>query len=367
MRIAIFGRKDRSMARFLQKHKMDIGSSPDEMWRVERLRQEKVVLELIRYDKDGLEESRPEDPETALAMITSDRFSWLDVSGLHDTEVLQRLAEYFDLDSLVIADITQTVSRPKVTEYDNCLAISLKMLRLDADSNKVQAEHLTLLIGDQWLISFQELSGDVFEPVRERLRRNKRRISSSGPDYLAFALMDTVVDQYIYILSLLGDRIENIESRILTNSGSEVLDELHSYKQELNYLRKNILPTKDMIASLNKMDSELLRRKNHIHFLDLQNNMAHATESSESYREILSDHLNVYHTIISSKLNEVMRFLTVFSVVFIPPTFIAGVYGTNFTFIPELSYHFSYHIMLLGMLIIALSMLYYFKRKGWLS
>lgn len=239
------------------------------------------------------------------------------------------------------------------------------MLQQNEDTENISAENLSLIITENVLISFQEKKGDVFEPVRERIRLQKKRIRAGGTDYLAYALLDIVVDNYIYIIGDLGEKIETLEETLLLEPRKSVIDEIYSYKRELNYIRKNIMPAKEMILTLSKMESEFIDESTYVHFKELLDNINQATESSETYREILSDQLNIYHTTISSKLNDVMKFLTIFSVIFIPLTFIAGIYGTNFEVLPELKFQYSYYIMLAVMVIIAIGMLVYFKKRKW--
>lgn len=240
------------------------------------------------------------------------------------------------------------------------------MLQQDEETNKISVENLSLIITETVLLSFQEKKGDVFEPVRERIRNQRKRIRNSGTDYLAFALLDIVVDNYIYIIGVLGEKIETLEETLLQEPRKSVIDEIYTYKRELNFLRKRITPAKEMILSLSKMESELIDESTHVHFKELLDNIHQATDSSDTYREILSDQLNIYHTTISSKLNDVMKFLTIFSVIFIPLTFIAGIYGTNFEVVPELKYEYSYFIMWGVMIIVAIGMLMYFRKRNWL-
>jgi magnesium transporter len=224
---------------------------------------------------------------------------------------------------------------------------------------------LSLILTKSVLISFQERKGDVFEPVRERIRKQKKRIRNAGTDYLAFALLDIVIDNYIYIISFLGEKIETLEENLLMDPKKSVIEEINMYKRELNFLRKSIKPAREMILSLSKMESELIDESTDVHFKELQDNINQANDSSDSYREILSDQLNIYHTTISSKLNDIMKFLTIFSVIFIPLTFIAGIYGTNFDVVPELHYEYSYFIMWGVIVTVAIGMLIYFRRRKW--
>lgn len=271
----------------------------------------------------------------------------------------------FNIDKLVLAEVLNIQSRPRIVDYDNCTLISIKMLRQDPETGVLLIENLSLVLTKSVLISFQERRGDVFDPVRERIRKQKKRIRNGGTDYLTFALLDIVIDNYLYIISLLGEEIEKLEENLL-DPNQVVINDINNYKRELNFLRKNIKPAKEMIFSLTKLESEFITERTSVHFKELQDNISQASDSSDSYREILSDQLNIYHTTISSKLNDIMKFLTVFSVIFIPLTFIAGIYGTNFDNIPELRYKYSYFIMWGVILTTAIAMLLYFRRKRWL-
>ncbi|MGB0425110.1 MAG: magnesium/cobalt transporter CorA, partial [Flavobacteriales bacterium] len=272
----------------------------------------------------------------------------------------------FELDPLVIAEVMQTRSRPKVIEFDNYMLITIKMLQQENADGEIQIEHLSLVMTESVLISFQERKGDVFEPVRERIRKQKKRIRNGGTDYLTFALLDIVIDNYLFVISVLGEKIETLEENLLLHPSEKIINEINNYKRELNFLRKSIKPAKEMIFSLAKMDTDLIDVGSAVHFQELEDNISQASDSSDSYREILSDQLNIYHTTLSTKLNDVMKFLTVFSVVFIPLTFIAGIYGTNFEYVPELKFKYSYFVMWGVMIVVALGMLFYFKKRKWL-
>jgi len=354
------------MARFIKKQKHEIGLPPDEWYFRGDKKIDNVLLRVIDFDSTNVEENSLNKVKEVLKYQEKDTVTWFNVDGLHNKEVMEEIAQGFNFDSLVIANIMDTHSRPRVHEFNNNIFISLKMLQYNENTETIFVENLSLIITDSVLISFQEKKGDVFEPIRERIRNNKKRIRNSGTDYLAFTLLDIVVDNYIYIISILGDKIEAIEDAMLIDPNQSIIDQINSFKHELNFLRKNINPAKDMIQSLSKIESEFIDEKTYVHYKELLDNINQATESSNSYREILSDQLNIYHTTISTKLNDIMKFLTVFSVIFIPLTFIAGIYGTNFEVLPELHFKYSYFIMLGVMFFLAVAMLFYFKRKKWL-
>ena len=353
------------MARFVAKQKNEIGLSPDALLFRGDKKVDYVRLRLIDFDSNNLEENVVKTVKEVLKYRDKNTVTWLNIDGLHNIDLMKEISQMFEFDPIILADVLNTQARPKVQEYDNCIFISIKMLQHDSESDLITVENLSLILTKSVLISFQEKKGDVFEPVRDRIRKQKKRIRSSGTDYLAFALLDIVIDNYIYIISVLGEKIETLEDNLLDDPKQAVIEEINAYKKELNFIRKNIKPAKEMILSLSKLESEFISEGTDVHFNELQDNINQAGESSDSYREILSDQLNIYHTTISSKLNDIMKFLTIFSVIFIPLTFIAGIYGTNFDVVPELHYEYSYFIMWGIMLLVAFGMLIYFRKRKW--
>ena len=351
---------------FVKKRKEDIGLAPDDIYFRGERKMEEVVLRMVDYDAEDLIEQVVEKVGTVLGQIEEPTVTWFNIDGLHETKIIEEIAEGFDFDKLVLAEVMDTHARPKVHEFSNCILLSIKMLQQDEENGKISVENLSLIITDSVLLSFQERRGDVFEPVRDRIRSQKKRIRAGGTDYLTFALLDIVIDNYIYLIGVLGEKIENLEETLLLEPRKSVIDEIYTYKRKLNFLRKNITPAKEMILGLSKIESELIEESTRVHFKELLDNINQAVDSSETYRDILSDQLNIYHTTISTKLNDIMKFLTIFSVIFIPLTFIAGIYGTNFDVVPELKYEYSYFIMWGVMIVVAIGMLLYFKKRKWL-
>lgn len=354
------------MARYLKSKKEHIGLSPDAIHFKGEKKSDAVLLEVIDFNSENLKEFEEKNVAEVVKFNQTTTTTWLNIYGLHDEKLMLDIANQFELDQLILADVMNTHARPKIQEYDNCIYISFKMLQYDESQNRIASENIVILIKENILLLFQEKIGDVFNPVRERVRKNKKRIRGSGTDYLAFALIDVVFDNYNYLISQIGEKIESLEEDLLNNAHESILEEINNFKKEIIYLDKSIKPCREIVMELLKMDSEFLGDKVYVHFEDLKNNINQAIESLQSYREILSDQLMIYHTTISSKLNDIIKFLTVFSVIFIPLTFIAGVYGTNFENLPELHYKYSYFIMLGVMLILAISMILYFKNKKWL-
>jgi len=353
------------MARFVRKTKDEIGRAPDELFYRGEKKIDEVLIRVIDFDANNLDEQPVKDITEALAYQDKKTVTWLNIDGLHNKELMLEIAKGFHLDELVLANVMNTASRPTVQEFDNCIFISIKMLQLNEEDGTLSVENLSLILTKSVLISFQEKKGDVFEPIRERIRKNRKRIRNGWTDYLTFALLDIVIDNYIYILSVLGEKIEVLEENIGNHTNKTTIRKINIYKRELNFLRRNIRPAKEMILTLSKLESEFIFESTYIHFQELRDNINQANDSSDSYREILTDQLNLYHTSVSTKLNDIMKFLTIFSVIFIPLTFIAGIYGTNFDNVPELHYQYSYYIMWAVMILVALLMLIYFKKKNW--
>lgn len=354
------------MGRYLKKTREEIGLSPQALVFRGEKKTDQVLLRVIDFILDGVEEKTIDSVKELVPYKKKKSVTWINIDGLHDLNILEEIGAEFELENFILANVLEVNSRPMVHEYNNCIYLSLKMLLIDSDTSIISAENFSLVFNEGMLISFQEKQGDVFNPVRDRIRSTKKKLRSSGTDYLAYALLDIIIDNYLYVLGLLGDRIESFDDIILENSNKDVISQITHYKKELNFIRKSIKPAREMILSLSKIESNFIDEKNDIHFKELLNNINQANDISDSYREVLSDQLSTYHTIISSKLNDIMKFLTIFSVIFIPLTFIAGIYGTNFDILPELHLEYGYYIMLGCMALVTLAMLIFFRKKKWL-
>ncbi len=354
-----------NMSRFTKKKKEEIGLSPYALVFRGQQKAKDIGIRLIDFDKDNVKELEIQSLDQIKKFKEAETITWLNVDGLHNVEFMEKMGDLFQIEQNVLSDIMNPSLRPKIQELENGIFVTIKMLQYRETEEQLTVENLSLVLVENAIVSFQEEKGDVFEPVRDRLRKHKNKIRTSGTDYLMFALLDIVVDNYIYIIGQLGDKIESLEERTTNDPDKNLLDSINFYKRELNFLRKNIKPAKEMILNLAKLESEFIHEENRVHFKELQDNINEASELSDSYREILYDLMNIYHTTMSTKLNDIMRVLTVFSVIFIPLTFIVGVYGTNFINIPELHWHYGYFMMWVVMVVVTLGMLWFFKRKKW--
>ncbi len=352
------------MTRNISRRKEHIGRSPYEMVFRGEKKTEQTSMAVIDFNLNSLNETEINKAEELEPFINSKNTTWLNINGLDDLELMKKLSVLFGIDSNIMADIMNPSIRPKVEEFENGLFVTLKMLQMN-DKHKISAENLSLLIMKNFVISFQEVSGDVFDPIRERIRKHKTKIRTGGADYLAFSLLDVVIDNYIYTLSELGERIESLENRMTNTFNKQTPSIINTYKHELNHLRRNIKPAREMILTLAKMETEFIQKSNRINYKELQDNINEANELADSYREMLYDLLNIYHTSATTRLNDIMKLLTIISVIFIPLTFIVGVYGTNFEYFPEIHWRYGYFAMWGVMLAVAGFMIWYFKRKDW--
>ncbi|MDD2318893.1 MAG: magnesium/cobalt transporter CorA [Geobacteraceae bacterium] len=354
------------MARFLKKKEASLGKAPGELVFIGEQKVEEATIRVINYDQEHLSEQELQDIKEGIPYKETSTVTWLNINGLHDTELIKSVGSIFGLHALVLEDMVNTGQRPKMEDFDDYLFIVVKMMRYDEAAGIINNEQLSMVLGKSFLLTVQEQPGDVFEPVRERIRKQKGRIRKVGIDYLAYALLDTIVDNYIFIIERLGEQIEDIEDEILDNPNQDVLTRINAYKREMNYLRKSIRPARELILQLSKHDSDLVQEQTLPFLKDLLDLVTQAVEVIDTYRDMLSDHLDIYNTGVNNRLNEIMKILTIFSAIFIPLTFIAGIYGTNFKYLPELNYRYSYFALWGVMVVIALGMVRFFRRKKWL-
>jgi magnesium transporter len=353
------------MARFLKNRAQSKGQSPGALIFIGDQKVDSVKTRVIDYDSSTLTDQELLDIKDGSHFKKTKTVTWFNINGLHNIEVIGEVGQVFELHPLILEDILNTGQRPKVEEFDSYIFIVLKMIRFDKETEMIVNEQLSIILGENFLLTFQEQPGDVFEPVRERIRKQKSRIRGSGTDYLVYALIDTVVDNYIYIIELMGEKIEDLEEEILLGHDATVMERINLFKREINYLRKSIRPAKEAILHLSRLDTDLFH-ENTIPFLkDLQDIINQATEAIETYRDLLTDQLNIHNSVMANKMNDIMKILTIFAAIFIPLTFIAGIYGTNFEYLPELHYKYSYFIFWAILIILAGALLFYFKRKRW--
>jgi magnesium transporter len=288
------------------------------------------------------------------------------VNGLNHITNIERIAEHFQLHPLVIEDVSNTQQRPKMEEYENYIYVVLKMLYFDEKDN-LQIEHISFVLGDKFVLSFQEADGDVFNPIRERLRANRGKIRKMGADYLLYSLMDAVVDNYFSLMEVLGEKIEETEEELFDRKpNDDITQDIHFLKREILKIRRAVYPLREVVNRMEKIGSEVIKEKTQLYIRDLHDHIIQVSESIDIHRELIWGLMDMYMSSVSNKMNEVMKVLTIIATVFIPLTFIAGIYGMNFKHMPELDYEYSYYILWGVMALIFIGLLFYFKRRRWI-
>ena len=348
-----------------QAHKK-IGLPPGELVFVGEAPDEPARLSLLAYDTDRLDE-RPLPALDALGPLPdAPAVAWINLDGVHDVQLVQRLGERFGLHPLVLEDIVHTGQRPKAEEYDGFFFATLKMLRVGAEGRELPSEQVSLVVGPNYVLSFQERPGDVFDPVRGRLRAGRGRIRRAGAGYLAYALLDVIVDNYFAVLEHFGEQTETLEEDVLGDPSPEVQHQINHLRRSLISTRRAIWPVRELVATLDRSDSSLIPAETHRFLRDVYDHAVQVIDVLESLRDVLAGLNDLYMSSLSNRMNEVMKVLTIIGTIFIPLTFVAGIYGMNFTYMPELSWHYGYPVALAAMLAIGLALVFFFRRKGWL-
>ncbi|MFH1772227.1 MAG: magnesium/cobalt transporter CorA [Candidatus Omnitrophota bacterium] len=323
------------------------------------------VITLFDYDSKKFQEKKVQQVEECFPFKESPTVTWMNFEGI-DPKAIQKIDEHFGIHPLVSEDITTSGQRPKMEDYGDYIFIALKMIYFSEKLNEIVDEQISLILGSVFVISIQEKEGDVFDPIRQRIRESKGRIRAMGADYLAYALLDAVVDNYYVVLEKRGEIIEKLEDEIMANPRDELRQEMHHLKRDVINLRKQIWPLREVISGLQRCESKLIRKQTGIYLRDVYDHTIQIIDTIESFRDILSGMHDSYLSSISNKMNEIMKVLTMFAAIFIPLTFIAGVYGMNFEFMPELKWRYGYFVILALMAGLGLGMVFFFKKKKWL-
>lgn len=325
-----------------------------------------TTLEVIDYNADSYERYSSNTPEDAFKYEEEDRVTWINLDGLSNTHEIEKVGKYYELHPLIIEDIVNTNQRPKIDEYGDYYYIVAKMLYRRPDG-RLENEHISMVLGKNYVLTFQEAGGDVFDGVRERLAKGKGRIRSRGADYLVFALLDAIVDNYFIVVEEISDKIEALEELLISAEPHEdTTMEIQELKRTMLRIRRAVFPLREVVSRLEKGDKGLIHEQTITYIRDLYDHMIQVSENIEIYREMTWGLMDMYMTTISHKMNEVMKVLTIMASIFIPLTFLAGIYGMNFEFMPELEWKYGYPVLLGIMLILFIGMMLYFKRKRWL-
>jgi magnesium transporter len=342
------------------------GMSPGTLVHVGERKVEKTRITVIDYDLDHFLEKEVESVEECLPFHETSTVTWINIDGVHDPAVIDRLGRAFGLHPLILEDIMTTSQRPKLEDLGGSIYVVLRMLEFAGAKEAIATDQLSLVFGKNFVLSFQERPGDMFDPVRERIRHGKGRVRKMGPDYLAYALMDAVVDHYFAVLEKLGERVEELEDELVADPRQETLHEIHALKREMLFLRKSVWPLREVVAGLERAESDLIQATTGIFLRDVYDHTIQVIDNVETFRDMLSGMLETYLSSVSNRMNEVMKVLTIIATIFIPLTFIVGIYGMNFEHMPELKWRFGYYLVWGVMLAVGVGMAFYFKRKKWL-
>lgn len=325
----------------------------------------KTTIEVIEYTPERIDETSVQDAGDLAAYRGRDAVVWINITGLHEVGVIEKTGEIFGLHPLILEDILNTEQRPKMEDYDETIYVVMKMIG-SLEDGRVADEQISLVIGDRYVISFQERPGDVFDPVRGRIRLPKWRARRLGADYLAYALIDALVDGYFHVIERFGERIEAVDDQIIADPDPETLRSIRELRRELIFLRKSVWPMREVIAGLERTDSTLVTQQTRLYLRDVYDHTVQVIDTLETYRDMAAGMLDIYLSSASNRMNEVMKVLTIIATIFIPLSFIAGVFGMNFRNMPELEWGYGYPASLALMAGVALVLLIYFRRKRWI-
>jgi len=340
------------------------GLPPGTLVHIGERKAEQVKITIIDYDESQVQEKIAEKIEECFPFKDKPTVTWINIDGIHKVEVIEKIGNCFNLHPLILEDILNTGQRPKIEDFGEHIFLVLKMLYYL--EKEITIEQVSLILGPNFVISFQEREGDVFNNIRERIRNNKGRIRKMGADYLAYSLLDAIVDGYFVILEKVGEEIEDIEEKLIKNPTPKTVQIIHNLKREMISLRKSVWPLREVVGVLERGESSLIKKTTGVYLRDVYDHTIQVIDTIETYRDMISGMLDIYLSSISNRMNEVMKILTIIATIFIPLTFIAGIYGMNFRFMPELGWRLGYPAVLFIMVIIGIVMLFYFRRKKWL-
>lgn len=347
------------------KYKKKVGLSPGSIVYTGDKESQHLFIESFDYNLDTVEEKIHAKIEDTFQYKLTKNVTWTNINGLNHVDAIEKIGNHYNIHPLTLEDTVNTSQRPKVEDYDNYMFVVLKMLYHDTNENVI-TEQVSFILGDNYVLSFQEAEGDVFDTVRDRIRFSKGRIRGLGSDYLLYALVDAVIDHYYIIVETMGNKIEDLEDNLFNGfSQEEISQEIQNLKREVLKVRRAIFPLREIISKIEKNENELIKDKTLHYFRDIYDHVIQLSENIDIFREMTWSLMDMYMTALSNKMNEVMKVLTIIATIFIPLTFIAGVYGMNFDNIPELHYQYAYFILWGIMIVLFLAMVYYFKKKKW--
>ncbi|MBU0465565.1 MAG: magnesium/cobalt transporter CorA [Proteobacteria bacterium] len=341
------------------------GFPPGTLVHVGEKRAEKTRIRIMDYDPDHIREKEVIDIEECFPFKDESSVTWINIDGLHEIELIEKIGRYFDIHPLILEDIVHTGTRPKIEEFDSFTFIVFKMLYYDEKTEDICDKQFSIILGSNFVISFQERVGTIFNPLRDRIRAVKSRVRRKGADYLTYALIDTVVDNYFIILEILENKIEALDEELFISTAKETFHAINNMKRKLIALKKATSPLREIISAVQRKEFSLIDESNLIFFKDIYDHVVHIQETIDINRELVSGLHDIFLTNVNNKMNEIMKTLTITATIFIPLTFIAGIYGMNFKYMPELEWSWGYSAVWAVFAGVVGIMFYYFKKKDW--
>ncbi|MGH7494008.1 MAG: magnesium/cobalt transporter CorA [bacterium] len=354
------------MAKKKKRRAKQAGLPPGTLIHVGEQKTETIKITLTDYDAAGVREQEIRTPEECFPYRDRPTVTWINVDGLHQVEAIARIGQHFGLHPLVMEDVVNTEQRPKLEDFGQYIFIVTKMLSYDEKLESIQTEQISFVLGSKFVLTFQEGSEDDFAPVRARLKNENSRLRRMGADYLLYTLIDAVVDNYFVVLDKIGERIEEVEEILLTQHAHANLQIIHDLRRHMIVLRKSIWPLREVITALARRETPLIKEETVIYLRDVYDHTVRLIDTIESNRELFSALMDIYLTSLSNRLNEVMKMLTIISTIFMPLSFIAGIYGMNFDHMPELRWPWGYPLILVLMISLGVGMLVYFRKRKWI-
>jgi magnesium transporter len=323
-------------------------------------------ISIIHYDEQSFEEEKDVLAAACEPYTTCTGVTWINVDSLSDQALIKSIGEYFDLHELTLEDIANTGHRVKYEDFGSYVLIILKMLTYSSTDKSIDTEQLSLILGPNFVLTFQEKPGDFFDVLRQEIRKGDPAIRKMGSDYLACRVIDITVDNYFNVVEEFGEEIEDCEEQLITNPDKKTLNSIHNIKKEMMHLRRHVWPVREIVSDLGKRESPLIKAETAAYFRDVYDRVFEAMDLIETTREMVSGLMDIYLSSMSNRTNDIMKVLTLVATIFIPLTFIVGLYGMNFDYMPELREKWGYPAILIFMLAVALGMLAYFRRKKWI-
>lgn len=353
------------MAKIIRSRAEKAGSLPGELIYLGEQKMESARVTAVDYNEISYSHRQIDDVADLAVARDAESVTWVTVAGLHDVAVIEAIGRFFDIHPLLLEDILNTDQRPKWEQYDNYVYLILKALSLEVNG-RIRTEQISIVLGNTFVLTFEEQEDDTFQALRQRLEHDQGRLRREGADYLAYSLLDVIVDEYFVILENLGERVEELEDDLLTNPDRDTLEEIQHLKRELLYLRRSVWPLREVIGALQRGESELFDRDTLIYLRDVYEHTIQVIDTLETYRDLVSSLLDIYLSSLSNRLNETMKVLTVISTIFIPITFVTSLYGMNFVYMPELHWQWGYLAVWLVILVTTVTLIIYFRHKKWL-